>query len=820
MNRTTIDRALLWKEVRQVAPLVWTVLLFGLAICLLIVLAETASPTSGKMEVPPIPFLAIPMIFATGVGILLVGNEKDQRTLTWLRSLPIPPGRIAALKFLVAVGSLGFVWLASILLWWIVRSAVGPGVTETKWNWVGEYSSLVLIYPMVSLFLTFSGLAMAWRTSSSLVALLSLVPMSIALWLVSALIAKVANHYQWDLAGQADWDLGGSSPWIYLMVIAAGTLAAFAYGWRASLLHLRPQDGPRQTVFRLGASIADSAAVDSSSLLWPSQPRTSALLWQSAYQSRWIWIGLAAILAFTVWLTVQIPTDFGGGAPASDYIEPVVQIGFVLLLLAVCWLGVFAYQSDNMNERIRFLSDRGVSPNRVWWTRHWIPVLILIGVALIRYVLRPYHSYGSDQLPQVVVYDFFRFLAIGIAIYAASQWIGQSLRSPIIATVVAPLGVLALFIYGVFAHAMFEAPYWLVGSASFLLLVATWFQTKPWMDRAFGWKYYLIHGGFLLTAMILPLLPGIWKLASIPRMPADIRESLSDLARQPLDAKKLAWDGVHSDFGFYSPSQMFMVATAFASNEESRKQRLEDLKSSKGIRVYDWDSLRRNLDFYLSALIASRHAIEIDATPETQANYRRTIEGLLALVKTLRDHERLLWQDGSEVIEIALLGECRNEATRQSMSEPLYRSVVQLLSDNTTRDMCRRRSLARALESGQSSQTKRFATWLGDYYLADNGRGSMVSQAHQRNLPEEVATRLWQLLQKDAGSAEHERREIAQSLQQDSLQSDIVGSLITIARLGYLPGAHWRGAWEREARALPPFNSTSISTNTVGGPNQ
>jgi hypothetical protein len=132
------------------------------------------------------------------------------------------------------------------------------------------------------------------------------------------------------------------------------------------------------------------------------------------------------------------------------------------------------------------------------------------------------------------------------------------------------------------------------------------------MDRAFGWKYYFIHGGFLLAAMILPLLPGIWKLASIPRMPADIRESLSNLARQPRDAKFI-WSYSRPDF--HSPSQMFMVPTVFASNKEARKQLLEDLKSTT-IQVHDWDSLRRNLDFYLSALIASRHAMEMEATPE------------------------------------------------------------------------------------------------------------------------------------------------------------------------------------------------------------
>ena len=88
--------ALLWKEFRQVMPLILTVLGLGFGVLLMILVSSAFSSQRLKVEHGYwFLFLAMPMMYATGVGILLVGTEKESRSLTWIRSLPISGTQIA-----------------------------------------------------------------------------------------------------------------------------------------------------------------------------------------------------------------------------------------------------------------------------------------------------------------------------------------------------------------------------------------------------------------------------------------------------------------------------------------------------------------------------------------------------------------------------------------------------------------------------------------------------------------------------------------------------------------------------------------------------
>ena len=83
MSGRTLDSsmwrsALLWKEFRQVAPLAITVLALGLGM-LLLILVTPLRDANLYLYV----FLSVPMIYACGVGILLVGTEKESRSLRW-----------------------------------------------------------------------------------------------------------------------------------------------------------------------------------------------------------------------------------------------------------------------------------------------------------------------------------------------------------------------------------------------------------------------------------------------------------------------------------------------------------------------------------------------------------------------------------------------------------------------------------------------------------------------------------------------------------------------------------------------------------------
>jgi hypothetical protein len=59
-----------------------------------------------------------------------------------------------------------------------------------------------------------------------------------------------------------------------------------------------------------------------------------------------------------------------------------VVLAVLLVFLATSWLGVLAFHGDLLHQRIRFLAERGVSPGKVWATRHAVP-LSLLAVLLV-----------------------------------------------------------------------------------------------------------------------------------------------------------------------------------------------------------------------------------------------------------------------------------------------------------------------------------------------------------------------------------------------------------------------------------------------------
>jgi len=69
------------------------------------------------------------MMYATSVGVLLVGIEKESRSLQWMRSLPISSKQIAWNELVVAIGTLALVWL--------IASAIALlAVAILVWQWI------------------------------------------------------------------------------------------------------------------------------------------------------------------------------------------------------------------------------------------------------------------------------------------------------------------------------------------------------------------------------------------------------------------------------------------------------------------------------------------------------------------------------------------------------------------------------------------------------------------------------------------------------------------------------------------------------------
>jgi hypothetical protein len=86
MNRRTALHALFWKDTRQILPLVWLQLGLGIVLQLLIMLNRQNPFTPQVLLI-----VGMPSLFALGVGALLVGQEKERRTMDWIRWLAVAP---------------------------------------------------------------------------------------------------------------------------------------------------------------------------------------------------------------------------------------------------------------------------------------------------------------------------------------------------------------------------------------------------------------------------------------------------------------------------------------------------------------------------------------------------------------------------------------------------------------------------------------------------------------------------------------------------------------------------------------------------------
>ncbi len=88
MNPNLIRRRLLWKELRQLWPLLLSLLAAGGLLAVLLTLVQAFS-TQLSLELQSNMLYGMPGLFAVGAGALLVGQEKERKTLGWLSSLPI-----------------------------------------------------------------------------------------------------------------------------------------------------------------------------------------------------------------------------------------------------------------------------------------------------------------------------------------------------------------------------------------------------------------------------------------------------------------------------------------------------------------------------------------------------------------------------------------------------------------------------------------------------------------------------------------------------------------------------------------------------------
>ncbi|EMI53168.1 ABC-2 transporter permease [Rhodopirellula sallentina] len=526
MNETRVWQGLLWKETKQILPLIG--ILFAVSTFLVIVWTTTSRQVNISLRtVGDIVPLIMPALFAAGAGAILISHEKETRSLRWLASLPIPWQPIVVTKLVVAFAGLVLMWIGCGFLGAVagLNSSGGGGFSE----WRQIHPAFWFLH---SIYVLLCGFYTAWRNKNAFAALVLIIPFALLPFVIAEVWMALPHTSPVQYASVA-W-----RTWVMGMVTS---LAIPVVGWlsyRAGRSELQA-DEPEKLLTRDALSSADAWRPPdvSAPTVMPFRDSHTSMVWQSIHGSPWMSIGLSVPLFFGVigWLVLTNCTE-----RLTGWTETAVGTGIGTALLAVSWLGVAVFAGDGSATRLKFLADRGVSPGRVWLGRHWLGVSLLCGVALVILAIQSFLGTAShsDTYHRAAMFElsFLSILLVFVVIYGVSQWTSQVVPMLAASAFLAPvlsLVALALLINAGVVNGVRLS--WLLLVAS-LPFVSTFLLMKDFMDGRRGWKYWSMVGVAASVFMVAPSVP-VWIAKSrFPSMTEDRFAVLFPEARQLSDS--------------------------------------------------------------------------------------------------------------------------------------------------------------------------------------------------------------------------------------------------------------------------------------------
>ena len=786
MNRKLAVGHLWWKELRQLLPLIGLLFVVGLLLQLLTLATSSEFDWRSVAVV-----LGMPGLFAAGAGALLVGQEKELRTLDWLHSLPVIPQDVLRTKLLVGLLGLVVIWLVS-LAFAATAGLVPSRLAESGGEW---------LWALHSLFLLLLGFATAWQLRSSLVSLLLVLPLAC----VPLVLANVHENFLHENV----WRSNEPRPWIMALYLVLGCAAALVWGWRAALRYFSPERSLS------AASKYFSLKAQASFTRYARSTPAPALLWQFSSQNRAALLGIAALL-FVPWIGLLLltrTTTFHGKPPAT-WSELWAAMSLLGSFLAVSWLGLLVFQGDTLQRRKQFLADRGVSPGLTWMTRIAVPLLMLAIVVLVSSMVL--------QGEAKIIPGFNLWLtgaAAVFAIFASALWVGQVVRSSIVGAILAPFVSLLVVGFLYFSIGELGAPWWTVGLSLLIPLVATLLATSAWMDNRTGWRFWSWHVGMLVLAVLLPSVGFLSYMAMYPRMSAASREELQRLVSSQRPG--MSWDSINMTFSNRGQTGPVDSSSkqSFETIAEYRQFSIANLRyqmASSSTGLADWWTLK----VVLADVIMQRMADSSAADVPQNERYRESLELLFELTKRQRMSLDLRNQDVADQLELSLLRELQMPRASERMGEELSQSLQLMLGDQTQRDDARRAALASSWQrsqNGSSSGSQKYRTTnaLGSYHLQvqQYGRVTVREVWESSRKAGLVSERLLMLLDATSDQQRAElRTEISEILgfppsataSNAIYQETEQGQRLLTGELNYpqVPGQLWHGDWEQVAKSI------------------
>ena len=786
IQNNLVVRRLIWKEIQQLKPLVLVLLVASLLCHLLVSLSKPAAgivhPTADAHQWI---LLGMPGLFAVGVGALLIGQEKEQRTLLWLKSLPVPPRQIIMTKLSVSLVALVLIWLISVLILLLFVSRIR----------LSEDPVVILTWISHTLFILLAGMALAWKINSSFASLLCLVPIAFVPYAISwGITVFIEQPYYF----RAD-----ARPSLLLAWQAILSLVAASLVWRFGKQSL----GAAKVVSGSIDARTQVQAIQQRTILWrlssPILTPFSALTWQMWAQSRWF---LCALLGMACL-----------GACFNIFSNP---LGVAAVMLASVWLGVVSFQGDRLHNRIRFLADRGVRPRRVWWTRQIVPIVMLGIVALWACGIHGFQNVNKFEVTAVTFATIAGLFLMALMAYSHAQWVSQITFSPIVAAVVAPMAAAGAGLYHSYVGpSLLLAPIWILALCTPIPFIATYGAMQRWMEGRFGFSYWAWHSSLLLAWLCIPAMPLVFAMLTVESMPAEIAR---EIKAERSSAFTPSFYGQELEL---LPGIRSSAAGSAQQLETSEEQSTATKRLEPSVSLLEqWPKIAAHIDQQLTQssipvrngnravnhMVATMRLLRMKLDAEEQSanqddviQYRQCIGLLTRAVERIRTSNDFKDQSYADWVESALTRELAWPNARQRLAET-YVDAARQLSNSVARNAARRQAIAQMWISSQVSFdafTQKFS-----YHLSRAiGNPAVV----QRQFGRAVAD-LWELAGTGGQGATPERvKKIADFWGHAPPTGAAIGSqeaeptLLQRPPVGNpFPFASWFAPWERQAAKL------------------
>jgi len=271
---------MVFKEAKQLAPIVIALAACGFVLHVMCKFGYESSRTA----MHNISLLMVPLLFALGAGPMLVSQEKEQRTLNWIGSLPVRPRSIVLSKLIVCVVGLVISWIVSLVLTWLLAPSFFTSRPFALMDLLHWFCTTLAILSL--------GLALAWKFST---AISSLIALAVS-WSVMILVGRGALNLIFDTVA---FDTAYDRPLEILslgLFSLATAVAAVLYGQRAFVT-----GAATESIFSLsrwGIGSRRRYAQRDRTVFWTLSP-SSSLIWQISRQNNLIWSGLLLIVAMS-----------------------------------------------------------------------------------------------------------------------------------------------------------------------------------------------------------------------------------------------------------------------------------------------------------------------------------------------------------------------------------------------------------------------------------------------------------------------------------------------------------------------------------------